>query len=74
MRTWDLLGRAGGGHLWVLVDLRVHVETLRVEDDDVVLPDLHRALVPQVETEVLLDHADVHGGRGQAETFVDGAL
>lgn len=28
-------------YLWLLVDLRVHVKTLRVEHDDVALPDSH---------------------------------
>jgi len=55
-------------------DLGVHVHRLRVEGDDVALPDRRGALLVQPQGEVLLGHADVHGRRGQAEALVDGAL
>lgn len=61
-------------YLWLLVDLGVHVHTLRVEGDDVSFPDSHWALTIQPQTEVLLSNTDVHGGRWQAEALVDGAL
>ena len=63
-----------GGYLGVLVDVGVHVHALGVEGDHVSLPHGRRALFIQTQTEVLLRHPDVGGGRGQTQTLADGAL
>lgn len=61
-------------YLRLLIDLGVEVHTPRVQNDDVSFSNSHRALAVQLQTEVLLSQPDVHGGRGQTEALVDGAL
>ncbi|TNN35768.1 hypothetical protein EYF80_054058 [Liparis tanakae] len=58
----------------VLVDLGVKVQHRWVQSDDVIFPDAVGLLVVQVQQEVLLGHADVHGGAGQAHGLLDDAV